>query len=142
MRDIDLFQQALGLVAPWRVTACSFEQRRLELRLNFDEGARFACPRCGAADCKVKDTETKTWRHLDFFQHEAYLTARVPRVICPEQVALAWARPQSGFTLLFEALVMALAKQMPIAALAYLVGEHDTRIWRIVHHYVDEALAR
>ena len=146
MRDIDLFQQALGLAAPWRVTECSFEQRRLQLRIDFDKGARFACPECEAEGCKVKDTETKTWRHLDFFQHEAYLTARVPRAICPEhgarQVALPWARAQSGFTLLFEALVMALAKQMPIAALAHLVGEHDTRIWRIVHHYVDEARAR
>ena len=67
MRDIDLFQQALGLVAPWRVTECAFEQRRLELRIDFDKGARFACPGCGAEGCKVKDTETKTWRHLDFF---------------------------------------------------------------------------
>jgi len=58
------------------------------------------------------------------------------------QVALPWARPGSGFTLLFEALVMALAKQMPIAALAAVVGEHDTRVWRIVHHYVDRARAR
>ena len=58
------------------------------------------------------------------------------------QVELPWARPGSGFTLLFEALVMALAKQMPVAALAGLVGEHDTRIWRIVHHYVDAARAR
>ncbi|MCA1681337.1 MAG: ISL3 family transposase, partial [Actinobacteria bacterium] len=53
-----------------------------------------------------------------------------------------WARAQSGFTLLFEALVMALAKQMPIAAIAALVGEHDTRLWRIVHHYVDAARER
>jgi transposase len=28
------------------------------------------------------DTERKTWRHLNFFQHQAYLTARVPRVRC------------------------------------------------------------
>ena len=54
-------------------------------------------------------------------------------------VAVPWARAQSGFTLLFEALVMALAKQMPVAAIAGLVGEHDTRLWRIVHHYVDAA---
>ena len=83
-------------------------------------------------------------RHLDFFEHEAYLVARVPRVRCGEhgvrQVALPWARPGSGFTLLFEALVMALAAQMPIRAVAELVGEHDTRLWRIVHHHVDEAL--
>jgi transposase len=148
MRDIDLFQQALGLVAPWRVVDCSFDagQRRLELRIDFLRGATFACPECAAEGCKVHDTEQKTWRHLDFFQHEAYLTARVPRVRCAEhgvhQVTVAWARPGSGFTLLFEALVMALARQMAIAALARLVGEHDTRIWRIVHHYVDEARAR
>ena len=94
----------------------------------------------------VHDSETKTWRHLDVFQHEAYLTARVPRVRCPEHgvhlVAVPWARAQSGFTLLFEALVMALAKQMPVAAIGGLVGEHDTRLWRIVHHYVDDALER
>lgn len=148
MRDIDLFQQALGLVAPWRVVESSFDadRRRLELRIDFERGATFACPRCAAEGCKVHDTDTKTWRHLDFFQHQAYLTARVPRVRCPEHgvhhVAVPWARPGSGFTLLFEALVMALAKQMPIAALAGLVGEHDTRIWRIVHHYVDQARER
>ncbi|MCA1698830.1 MAG: ISL3 family transposase, partial [Actinobacteria bacterium] len=146
MRDVDLFQQALGLQAPWRVTDCTFEQRRLELRIDFQKGARFACPECAKDGCPVHDSETKTWRHLDFFEHEAYLTARVPRVVCAEHgvhlVALPWARAQSGFTLLFEALVMALAKQMPIAALAHLVEEHDTRIWRIVHHYVDEARAR
>jgi transposase len=55
------------------------------------------------------------------------------------QAVLPWARAGSGFTLLFEALVMALGAQMPVAAIAVLVGEHDTRLWRVVHHYVDEA---
>ena len=101
-------------------------------------------PGVRGAGFKVHDSEQKSWRHLDFFEHEAYLVARVPRVRCGEhgvrQVALPWARPGSGFTLLFEALVMALAAQMPIRAVAELVGEHDTRLWRIVHHHVDEAL--
>jgi transposase len=57
------------------------------------------------------------------------------------QVKLAWARPGSGFTLLFEALTMALCAQMPVRAVADLIGEHDTRVWRIVHHYVDKAVA-
>ena len=148
MRDIDLFQQALGLTDPWRVVECSFDavERRLELRIDFEKGATFACPECQAHGCKVHDSEQKSWRHLDFFQHEAYLVARVPRVRCGEhgvrQVVLPWARPGSGFTLLFEALVMALAAQMPVRAVAELVGEHDTRLWRIVHHHVDEALER
>jgi transposase len=147
LHDSDLFQQALGLREPWSVVGVNFdgEARRLELVLDFAKGARFACPECERPDCAVHDTEQKTWRHLDFFQHQAFLTARVPRVRCPEHgvhlVKVAWARPGSGFTLLFEALTMALCQQMPIRAVAALVGEHDTRVWRIVHHYVERALA-
>ncbi len=145
MRDLDLFQQALGLGEPWLVVSSRFDAsaKRLDLQIDFPRGARFPCPEGDHDDCPVHDTESKTWRHLDFFQHQAYLEARVPRIKCPEhgvrQVELAWARPGSGFTLLFEALVMALCKEMPVAAVANLVGAHDTRIWRVVHHYVDEA---
>ena len=120
------------------------EQRRLDLRIDFPKGSRFACPECGREGCEVHDTEEKTWRHLDFFQHQAYLTARVPRVSCPEhkvhQVEVPWARERSGFTLLFEALVMALVKEMPVAAVSALIGETDMRIWRVMHHYVGEAV--
>ena len=122
------------------------DARRLDLVLDFAKGARFACPKCEQPDCAVHDTEQKTWRHLDFFQHQAFLTARVPRIRCPEhgvhQVTLAWARPGSGFTLLLEALTIVLCQQMPVRAVAALVGEHDTRVWRIVHHYVDQAVAQ
>ena len=34
---------------------------------------------------------------------------------------------------------MALVREMPVAAVSKLIGEHDTRLWRIIHHYVDEA---
>jgi transposase len=57
-------------------------------------------------------------------------------------VHLPWARPGSGFTLLFEAFVLAMVKGMPVATVAKVLGEHDTRIWRILHHYVAEARAR
>jgi transposase len=82
MRDVDLFQKALGLEEPWRVVGCEFDpvSHRLDLRLDFPRGSRFSCPQCGQGGCEVHDTSEKTWRHLDFFQHEAFLTARVPRV--------------------------------------------------------------
>ena len=85
-QDLLLFQAALGLSEPWQVTSVEFdpERKRLDLRVDFAKGARFPCPECERADCAVKDTEEKTWRHLDFFQHQAYLSARVPRVQCPE----------------------------------------------------------
>ena len=128
MDEFGLFRQALGLEEPWEVVDVQFDpsRRRLDLRIDFRKGARFPCPECGAAGCKVHDTESHTWRHLNFFEHEAYLTARVPRVICPEhrvrQVQVPWARERSDFTLLFEALVMALVKEMPVKAVAGLVG--------------------
>jgi transposase len=53
-----------------------------------------------------------------------------------------WSRDGSGFTLLFEAHVMDLIPAMPVAAAARMVGEHDTRLWRVIHHYVDQARAR
>jgi transposase len=37
---------------------------------------------------------------------------------------------------------MALAREMPIKIEAAHLGEHDTRIWRIVDHYVEEARSR
>ncbi len=146
MPDVDLFQRALGLAEPWQVVDVKFDagQRRLDLRIDFPKGSKFACPECGREGCPVHDTESHTWRHLNFFQHEAYLHARVPRVDCPEhgtrQVQVPWARGRSDFTLLFEALVMAMVKQMPVAPLAALLGETDKKIWRVVHHYVDEAV--
>jgi len=31
---------------------------------------------------------------------------------------------------------------MPVASVAKLVGEHDTKLWRLLHHHVDEARAK
>jgi len=147
MRDTNLLQLALGLTPPWTVMRSDFDAaaRRLDIRLDFPRGSRFPCPDCGAADCPAYDTEQMTWRHLNFFQHQAWLHARVPRVRCPacgiKKIGVPWARAGSGFTLLFEALVMAMIPAMPVNAAARQVGEHDTRLWRVVHHYVEQALA-
>ena len=144
-----MFGAALGLAPPWQVTSVEFDELggRLEIRLDFPRGSRFACPHegCKEASCPVHDTVDKTWRHLDFFEHQAYLIARVPRVDCPEHgvhlVAVPWARPGSGFTLLMEMAMLTFAKQMPIAPLAAMAREHDTRVWRVIEHHVGVARA-
>jgi transposase len=70
----------------------------------------------------------------------------VPRIETPEgQVVLVevpWARAGSGFTLMMEALAMLLVRDMPVSAVADLLEEEDTRLWRVVQHYVEEAAAR
>lgn len=141
-----LFGTALGIVSPWRVEGIEFskESKRLDISINFERGAMFPCPVCGALT-PAYDTTEKTWRHLNFFQYEAYLTARVPRVNCPnsgcgvKQISVPWARSGSGFTLLFEALTMAFVREMPVKVAAVLLGEHDTRIWRVIDHYIQDA---
>ena len=148
MRDTDLFQLALGLVPPWLVKEARFDvdKKRLDLEIDFTRGGLFPCSGCNKPDCPAHDTVTKTWRHLDFFQHQAFLTARVARTRCDDcgvrLVNVPWARPGSGFTLLFEALVMTMVAAMPVNAVARIVREYDTLLWRIVTHYVEQARAR
>ncbi len=148
MRDNDLFQLALGITSPWFVASSAFDapKRRLDIALDFKAGSRFDCPECKATGCPVHDTQEKTWRHLDFFQHQAFLTARTPRITCTKcgvrLVTVPWARPGSGFTLLFEGFAMALAMHMPIATAAGFLKITDQRMWRVVFHYVGAAVAR
>jgi transposase len=142
-----LFTMALGLQAPWEVVDLKFDEaaHRLDILIDFQRGADFPCPVCGQPS-KVHDTEEKTWRHMNFFQYACYLTARVPRCKCDKdgvkQVQVPWARPGSGFTLMFEALLMVLVRSMTVREAARLVGEHDTRIWRLLHYHVEDARTR
>jgi transposase len=84
-----VFTAALGLSEPCRVTRSEFdaEATQLDLYLDFERGARFACSAkdCAHGCCPVHNTVDKTWRHLDFFQHRALLHTRLPRVHCPER---------------------------------------------------------
>lgn len=139
-----LFSAALGLQAPWRVADVTFdaESKELHLHLDFTRGSLFSCPGC-AAPVKAYDTKERVWRHLNFFEHKCYLHANFPRVKCQGcgiRVADApWARLGSGFTLLFEAFVMKLCQHMTVRAVGRLVDEHDTRLWRVLIAYVDQA---
>ena len=126
MKDTKLLEMALGLTDSWKVAGVDFkaEEKRLDIYLDFAKGSRFACPACGELS-SVYDTEQKEWRHLNFFQHECYLHARTPRTDCKKcgvhLVEVPWSRPQSGFTLLFEALIMMLSQAMPVNAVSRLI---------------------
>src|SRR4029453_4022718 len=142
-----LFETALGIGAPWFVTGTDFnaQARTLTIRVDFAAGSRFAV--AGAeGQHAVHDTLSKRYRHLNFFQHECFLEVRVPRVKLPDgsvrQIEPPWAGKLSGFTLLFEALVLMLCQQMTFAAAARLVGETRHRVATICQRYVELALAQ
>ncbi len=147
MTPEELFTAALGLGRQWRVAQCRFEgePKRLELRLEHVPGERFACPKCQAL-CAVHDTIERRWRHMNFFQYRCELVAKVPRTWCRtdgvHQVQVPWSREGSGFTLTMEALIMLISAEMPVDAMADLLDEHDTRLWRVLMHYVEQAHAK
>ena len=144
-----LFTQALGLSDPWQVIGVEFDraQGRIDFELGFARGSKFACAGCGPDSQPVHDTRRRTWRHLDFFQYQAYLHASVPRTSCANcakvlQVPVPWARPGSHFTLLFESFGLALCKVLPVNTASQQLAIGDDALWKILHHYVDQARAK
>jgi transposase len=135
-----LFEAALGIARPWYVRGIDFDAARkvLTIGIDFVAGSRFAAPGVEGVH-PVHDTQTKRLRHLNFFQHECYLEVRTPRIKLPDgrvvQIEPDWFGKLSGFTLLFEALVLALAQQMPFAAVARLVSESWHRVHAICSRY-------
>lgn len=148
MDYLKLFEAALGLTHPWKIERVAFDPKAegggaVEMYLTFPRGSRFTCPECKQL-CPVHDTREQRWRHLNFFQYKAFIVASVPRIDCAEHgvrtfTGISWAREGSGFTLLFEALIMLVACEMPVAAVGRMTGEHDTRLWRVIHAHVAEA---
>jgi len=141
-----LFEAALGISDPWFVSGVDFDvtAKRLTVQIDFVAGTRFPHPGVSGVH-PVHDTVVKRYRHLNFFQHDCYLEVRTPRVKLPDgRVALVeppFAGKLSGFTLLFEAMVLTLAQQMPFSAVARIVGESWHRVHAICKRYVELALA-
>lgn len=146
------FEEILHIPEPWYIDRVDFslEAKQLDVYVKFRKRALFSCAKCGAPNQPVRDiaNRNRTWRHLNFFEYPSYIHAELPRTNCGQcntiiRVTVPWAldKPKHYFTLHFDALIIALAKDMPMSAVSRFVGEHDTRLWRILHHYVDNAIA-
>jgi hypothetical protein len=128
MNSTQIFEMALGLEKPWLITKIdmvkpeSGGQGQLDIYLDFEKGFKFP-------GGKTDDTVERTWQHLNFFQHTCFLHARVPQVQTSEgstrMVNVSWARPGSGFTLLFEAFSMLLIEsEMSVSKAADIINAY------------------
>jgi transposase len=140
-----VFEAALGVTSPWFINKIDFDVvgKVLRIGVDFIAGSRFAVSGVGG-EHPVHDTVTKSYRHLNFFEHECFLEVRVPRVRVPDggvrQVEPAWAGKLNGFTLLFEALVIAMCREMTFSAVSRLVGISWHKVSAICRRYVDLGL--
>lgn len=140
-----LFSIGLNLSSPWKVVKSEFrlldssKARELHLWIDFECGSKFMSSK--GTVLSPYDTVDKEWRHLNFFEHPCYLHARVPRLKTDassvEMVQVPWARPNTGFTMLFEAFAMALIEEeTPVNSVAKTVMEYPNRIWTIFRHWI------
>ena len=139
MNTEELFKMAIGLQAPWLITKLEFKdiskgKRQLNIYIDFVTGTKFRDIK--GVECNIHDTIRRSWQHLNFFEHECYLHARVPRIKTSDgkvqNVEVPWARPNSGFTLLFEAFAMLLMEnEMPVNKAASILRVYPKRIWTI-----------
>ncbi|RTL02410.1 MAG: ISL3 family transposase [Proteobacteria bacterium] len=142
-----IFAAALGITEPWYVESVEFnsEAKKLEIHLNFKKGSKFPFfNEDGSIESNsAYDTVEKRWRHLNFFQHECYLIARIPRIKNQadkiQTYSPDWGGLSNGFTLLFEAVLLQLAKDMPVNRIAKLLNVSDKLIWYVLERYVSQA---
>ncbi|MHB1629231.1 MAG: ISL3 family transposase [Bacilli bacterium] len=150
-RELDLYQEALRLEHPWYVKSRAFDaqENRLDIYIGVDTHSTFTCSVCGTPGQTYYDLDVdeQAWRHLDFWEYKSFLHAPHPRVQCAvcgkvKYALVPWGRFNSSFTVKFEMFVLTLVKDMPVLCAARLVREWDKRLWRIIHHYVDQGLDR
>ena len=144
-----LFEQALCVKNPWFIENISFDEKlkKLDIYIDFKRGAIFHYEDKDlniSGDFKAYDTLKKTWRHLNFFEHETYLHARVPRIKITDKkirkIKVPWEGVNTGFTLLLEAFILQFAKHLPVNVLSKMVKVSNYKIWSILEKYVDETL--
>lgn len=152
MSPEELFGTAIGLTAPWHIAKIEYEHNEkspwisvLHLYLDYDPGHNFRD--ITGKICPIYDHVTRKWRHLNFFQHECYIYANIPRITTSDgkvsTIEVPWARSGSSFTLMMEAYCMTIARSgMSLPQVGKLVGLDSRIIGRMIDHAVDEGLQK
>ena len=126
MKDLELYQQLLGLVEPWHVKQVTLnrEERSVEVEVVCAETV-WGCPQCQRR-MHVHEWERRRWRHLDSCQFQTILVADVPRVLCEKHgtqvVGVPWAEPYSRFTRQLERLAIDVMLECSIRGACEILG--------------------
>jgi len=147
MRDNELYAQILGIKSPWQVTQVELALSKGEVTVHIEQAkdTHQCCPTCNHPSPGY-DSRIRRWRHLDTCQYKTILVANVPRVKCQEHgvvtVLVPWAEPNSGFTAMFEALVIDWLKEASISAVSRLMSLSWNAIDGIMQRAVKRGLSR
>ena len=147
MRDKDLYARILGIKRPWQVSGVELNvaEGEVTIQVEQEKGVKSCCPTCGK-ESPGYDSRPRRWRHLDTCQYKTILVAEVPRVQCEAHgvvtVSVPWAESGSGFTAMFEALVIDWLKEASTLGVSRLMKLSWNAIDGIMQRAVERGLSR
>lgn len=146
-----LFSELLRLGETWAVERATFDEKQGLLELRVRETPKLweseRCPHDGSEGVVCHDhIKGLRWRHLNVFNKEAEIVCDLPRGRCRTcgkvwRVTPPWEGRAKHFTKDFEAFALTLMREMPVKKASEILGEQDTRMWRMLMAYVEAAYA-
>ena len=148
------FARLLQLDECWEVLAAEYETEPEPGRFTIlvrETAALWPKQQCPVPTCRGTKVvchdhvETRSWRHLDAFGKATQVVCAPPRGRCAAcgkvwRIPVPWEGEGKHFTKDFEAFALALMREMPMKRAGEILGEHDTRLWRLLFAHI--ALAR
>lgn len=116
-------EELLELTPPWKVINDKFspKEKYSDTTLDLETISNFPYSVSGAESAKVYYPQELARPHRNFFQHKTYLHALIHGIKCPKgddikTLTIPWVSSYNGFTLLFEAFTMTMARgEMPVS---------------------------
>lgn len=144
MESTTFFEGLLGLSSPYSISKIEHklsEEAGVHIYVEVEDDYR-PVNNHGITGTK-HDIEERKWRHLDLFQYHCYIHCEVPKFkygrgtsSYVETLVVPWSRPNSGFTLLFEELVVNFVKLHGcVSRVAKQVKEYPQRLQTIINFY-------
>ena len=150
MTPEETFGQLLGLGKAWRVVEARLEASSSTFVLSVKETVELWPEESARAGTKLTchdHVEPMQWRHLNVFNKECVIVCSLPRGRRGDdnkvyRVTPPWEGRSKHFTQEFEAFALTLMREMPVKRAGQILGESDTRMWRMLFAHVKAAHAR
>ena len=144
------FGQLLGLGKSWNVVESRFEAESSTFFLKVEETPELwpeESARAGTPVTCHHHVEPMRWRHLNVFNKECVIVCALPRGRRSDdskvyRVTPPWEGRSKHFTQEFEAFALTLMREMPVKRAGQILGESDTRMWRMLFTHMKAAYER
>ena len=140
----------LGLGKSWKLVESRFEPESSTFFLKVEETPELwpeESARAGTPVTCHDHVEPMQWRHLNVFNKECVIVCSLPRGRRGDdgkvyRVTPPWEGRSKHFTQEFEAFALTLMREMPVKRAGQILGESDSRMWRMLFAHVKAAHAR